>query len=97
MRVVNRIIYDNVLLGFIGEIDVEGQSIAHEDKSSASLNVINSVVVDIPVINSMEDGTQNQTFVIKNYSNFEIVVPSCGHQNILSIEVRGWNCLNESC
>ena len=97
MRVVNRIIYDYVLLGLIGEIDVEGQSIAHEDKSSASLNIINSIVIDVPVVNSMEDGTQNQTFIIKNYSYFEIMVPSCGHQYVLSIEVRRWNCLDECC
>ena len=91
MRVVNRIIDDYVLLGFIGKIDVKRQSIAHEDKSSSGLNVIHSVVVDVSVVYSMEDGAQDQPFVIINYSYFKIMVSSRGNQNILSIEVRGWN------
>ena len=95
MRVVNRIIDDYVLLGFIGKIDVKRQSIAHEDKSSSGLNVIHSVVVDVSVVYSMEDGAQDQPFVIKNDSYFKIMVSSRGNQNILSIEVRGWNWLYE--
>jgi len=56
--------------------------------SCCSFNLVVSLVKSVSIIDSVEYCGLNMATVIIYKSNFKVVITSCGHNNILSVQLR---------
>lgn len=88
IRIVISIIDSNNLPGLIGKILVIiRNNIANSNISRSSFNIINSIIVSIPIIETMHNGADDITIIIEDQGNFDVVIVLGRNDDGLHVEV----------
>jgi hypothetical protein len=89
MGIINRIIKSYILLSVRQRLIHIGRvHIRNHNEPTLSMNLIDSIIEGVSLIDSMQYLPLDATLLIIEHSNLEIIIPSSSNNNILSIIQR---------
>ena len=96
MSIVIRIVQSHILIGVVSILEIPWLLISYYNKAPVGMDLIKCVVEGISFVDPVKVSSLEDSFLIIDHLDLQLVIAMCCHQNVLSVEMRIWDRFNES-